>query len=64
MTPASGALIEACPNGIKHKWFRLTAAACSGKGLERGTPAFAVCVVNAEQSPTNTGGSGAIVPAR
>jgi hypothetical protein len=38
--------------------------ACSRKGLERGTPAFAVCVVNAEQSPTNTGGYAAIVPAR
>ena len=35
--------------------------ACSEKGLEPGTPAFAVCVVNAEQSPTNTG---AIVLAR
>jgi len=37
---------------------------CSDKGLEPGTPAFAVCVVNAEQSPTNTGGYGAIAPAR
>jgi hypothetical protein len=34
------------------------------KGLEPGTSAFAVCVVDAEQSPTNTGGYGAIVPAR
>jgi hypothetical protein len=38
--------------------------ACSDKGLEPGTSAFAVCVVNAEQSPTNTGGYGAIVPVR
>jgi hypothetical protein len=38
--------------------------ACSDKGLEPGTSAFAVCVVNAEQSPTNTGGYRAIVPAR
>jgi hypothetical protein len=38
--------------------------ACSDKGLEAGTSAFAVCVVNAEQSPTNTGGYGAIVPTR
>ena len=38
--------------------------ACGDKGLEPGTSVFAVCVVNAEQSPTNTGGYGAIVPAR
>jgi hypothetical protein len=38
--------------------------ACSDKGLEPGTSAFAFCVVNAEQSPTNTGGHGAIVPTR
>ena len=36
--------------------------ACSDKGLEPGTSAFAVCVVNAEQSPTNTGDYGAIIP--
>jgi hypothetical protein len=29
--------------------------ACAQKGLRRGTPAYAVCVVNAEQSPTNAG---------
>lgn len=38
--------------------------ACSDKGLEPGTSAFAVCVVNAEQSPTNTAAYRAIVPAR
>ena len=38
--------------------------ACGDKGLEPGTSAFAVCVVNAEQSPTNTGGYRAIVLAR
>jgi len=29
--------------------------ACVQEGLRRGTPAYAVCVVNAEQSPTNAG---------
>jgi hypothetical protein len=38
--------------------------ACSEKGLEPGTPAFAVGVVTAEQSPTNFGGYGEIVPTR
>jgi hypothetical protein len=38
--------------------------ACSDKGLAPGTSAFAVCVVNAEQSPTNTGRYGSTVPAR
>lgn len=38
--------------------------ACSVKGLAPGTSAFAVCVVNAEQSPTNTGRYGSTVPAR
>jgi hypothetical protein len=38
--------------------------ACSDNGLEPGTSAFAACVVNAEQSPTNAGGYGAIAPAR
>ena len=37
---------------------------CADKGLMAGTSAFAVCVINAEQSPTNTGGYRAIVPAR
>jgi hypothetical protein len=37
-------------------------SACAQKGLQPGTPAFAVCVVNAEQSPVNAGGYGAIVP--
>jgi hypothetical protein len=38
--------------------------ACSDQGLAPSTSAFAVCVVNAEQSPTNAGGYGAIVPVR
>ena len=38
--------------------------ACSDQGLVPGTSAFAVCVVNTEQSPTNTGGYGSIVPVR
>ena len=38
--------------------------ACADKGLAPGTSAFVVCVVKAEQSPTNTGGYGAIAPAR
>jgi hypothetical protein len=38
--------------------------ACSDKGLKPGTPAFALCVVNAEQSPPNIGGYGTIAPAR
>jgi hypothetical protein len=29
--------------------------ACAREGLKPGTPAFAVCVVNAEQSPTGVG---------
>jgi hypothetical protein len=29
-------------------------SACAESGLEPGTSAFAICVVNAEQSPTNT----------
>jgi hypothetical protein len=39
-------------------------SACAQKGLSPGTPAFAVCVVNAEQSSVNAGGDGAIVPVR
>jgi hypothetical protein len=39
-------------------------SACAQKGLNPGTPAFAVCVVNAEQSSVNPGGHGAIVPVR
>jgi hypothetical protein len=30
-------------------------SACMQEGLGRGTPAYAVCVLNADQSPTNTG---------
>jgi hypothetical protein len=33
-------------------------SACAQKGLDRGTPAFAVCVVDAEQSSVNAGGDG------
>jgi hypothetical protein len=33
-------------------------SACVQKGLQRGTPAFAVCVVDAEQSSVNAGGDG------
>jgi hypothetical protein len=33
-------------------------SACAQKGLQRGTPAFAVCVVDAEQSSVNAGSSG------
>ena len=32
-------------------------SACAQKGLQRGTPAFAVCVVDAEQSSVNAGSS-------
>jgi hypothetical protein len=39
-------------------------SACAQKGLTPGTPAFAVCVVNAEQSSVNAGGSGAVIPLR
>jgi hypothetical protein len=39
-------------------------SACAQKGLNPGTPAFAVCVVNAEQSSVNAGDHGAIVPVR
>jgi hypothetical protein len=38
--------------------------ACADRGLEAGTSVFAVCVVNAEQSSTNTGGYGPVVPTR
>jgi hypothetical protein len=37
---------------------------CAQQGLELGTPAFAVCVVNAEQSPADAGRYQAMVPAR
>jgi hypothetical protein len=39
-------------------------SACAQKGLTPDTPAFALCVVNAEQSSVNTGGYGAFVPVR
>jgi hypothetical protein len=35
-------------------------SACAEKGLTRGTPAFAVCVVNAEQSSVNAGVMGQV----
>jgi hypothetical protein len=35
---------------------------CAQQGLEPGTPAFAVCVVNAEQSPADAGRQQAMVP--
>lgn len=38
--------------------------ACSDQGLAPGTSAFAVCVVTAEHSPTNTSGYASIVPGR
>jgi hypothetical protein len=37
---------------------------CAQEGFKPGTPAFAVCVVNAEQSPANAGRYQAMVPAR
>ena len=37
--------------------------ACAERGLEPGTAAFAVCVVNTDQSAPNTGGYGTIAPA-
>ena len=37
---------------------------CVQERLKPGTPAFAVCVVNAEQSPANAGGYQAMVPVR
>jgi hypothetical protein len=37
-------------------------SACAQEGLQPGAPAFAVCVVNAEQSPVNARGYRAIVP--
>jgi hypothetical protein len=37
---------------------------CAQQGLKPGTPAFAVCVVNAEQSPANAGRYQAMVPVR
>jgi hypothetical protein len=33
---------------------------CAQEGLKPGTPAFAVCVVDAEQSPADVGGNAAI----
>jgi hypothetical protein len=39
-------------------------SACAQKGLEPGTPAFAVCVIKAEQSPTDAARQGQIVPVR
>jgi|GraSoiStandDraft_43_1057313.scaffolds.fasta_scaffold202532_3 hypothetical protein len=39
-------------------------SACAQEGLERGTRAFAVCVVNAEQSPADAGRNQAMVPVR
>ena len=39
-------------------------SACAQKGLTPGTPAFAVCVVNAEQSSVNAGSYGGGVPLR
>jgi hypothetical protein len=39
-------------------------SACAQKGLNRGTPAFALFVVNAEQSSVNAGGYGPRVPVR
>ena len=37
---------------------------CAQEGFKPSTPAFAVCVVNAEQSPPNAGRYQAMVPAR
>lgn len=37
-------------------------SACAQEGLKPGTPAFAVCVVNAEQSPADAGRYEAVVP--
>jgi hypothetical protein len=37
---------------------------CAQQGLEPGTPAFAVCLVNAEQSPADAGRQQAMVPVR
>jgi hypothetical protein len=37
---------------------------CGEEGLKPGTPAFAVCLVNAEQSPADAAAYGAIVPVR
>ena len=39
-------------------------SACAQKGLTPGTPAFAVCVVDAKQSSVNAGGYGGGVPLR
>ena len=39
-------------------------SACAQKGLTPGTPTFAVCVVNAEQSSVNAGNYGGGVPLR
>jgi hypothetical protein len=39
-------------------------SACAQQGLKPGAPAFAVCVVNAEQSPADAGRYQAMVPAR
>jgi len=38
--------------------------ACAQEGLKPGTPAFATCVVNAEQSPADASRYAAIVPIR
>jgi len=37
-------------------------SACVQEGLQPGTPAFALCVVNAEQSPTDASHYAGIVP--
>ena len=39
-------------------------ARCAREGLKPGTPAFAVCVVDAEQSPTDAGRNAAIAAVR
>src|SRR5271169_473121 len=39
-------------------------SACAQEGLEPGTSAFAVCVVNAERSPADAGRQQAMVPVR
>lgn len=39
-------------------------SACAQKGLTPGTPAYAVCVVDAEQSSVNAGSYGGGVPLR
>ena len=65
-------LYDTCIRSLNKSLFELDQArlastdrsGCAQRGFEPGTPAFAVCVVNAEQSPADAGRRQATVPVR